>query len=203
MSALYGESHRALQREFDTERLADRLEQRLRRTALTDDDRAFIERLDLLFLASVDERGQPTCSYKGGDPGFVRVIDPRTVAFPCYDGNGMFLSMGNVAAHPQVGLLFIDFQSPRRLRVHGRARREPLTTITPPWPEAQFAVVVEVERVFPNCPRYIHQRGLESRSPFVPKAGAPTPVPAWKRMEWAVDVLPAGDPANLPASPPG
>jgi uncharacterized protein len=82
--------------------------------------------------------------------------------------------------------------------VHGRARREPLTTIASPWPEAQFAVLVEVERVFPNCPRYIHQRGLESPSPFVPRAGVPTPVPAWKRMEWAVDVLPAGDPANAP-----
>jgi predicted pyridoxine 5'-phosphate oxidase superfamily flavin-nucleotide-binding protein len=202
MSALYGESHRALQREFDTERLADRLEQRLSRTALTDDDKTFVERLDMLFFASVDERGQPTCSYKGGDPGFVRVLDPRTLAFPCYDGNGMFLSMGNVSAHPAVGLLFIDFQSPKRLRVHGRARREPLTTIAAPWPEAQFAVLVEVERVFPNCPRYIHQRGLESRSPFVPHAGVATPVPAWKRMEWAVDVLPAGDPANPAAAAP-
>lgn len=196
MSALYGESHRALQREFDTERLADRLEQRLSRTALTDDDKAFIERLDMLFLASVDARGQPTCSYKGGDPGFARVLDPRTIAFPCYDGNGMFLSMGNVAAHPAVGLLFIDFQSPKRLRVHGRARRAPLASIPEPWPEAQFAVFVEVERIFPNCPRYIHQRALENRSPFVPHAGVTTPVPAWKRMDWAGDVLPAGDPAR-------
>jgi hypothetical protein len=100
-----------------------------------------------------------------------------------------------------VGLLFIDFQSPKRLRVHGRAHREPLSAIAAPWPEAQFAVLVDVERVFPNCPRYIHQRGLEGRSPFVPQAGVPTPVPAWKRMEWAVDVLPAGDPAATGGPP--
>ena len=98
MSALYEESHRQLQRQFDTQRLADRIEERLFRTALTDDDRAFIERLDLFFLATVNSRGEPSCSYKGGDPGFVRVLDARTLAFPCYDGNGMFLSMGNVAA---------------------------------------------------------------------------------------------------------
>ncbi len=196
MSMMYGTTHRELQREFDTERLADRLEQRLSRVALTDEDRAFVERLDMFFLATVDAAGQPTCSYKGGDPGFVRVLDPKTLAFPCYDGNGMFLSMGNIAAHSEVGLLFIDFASPKRLRVHGNARREPAGFVDAPWPEAQFAVVVDISRVFPNCPRYIHGRTLAERSAFVPRAGVATPVPGWKRMDWAVDVLPADDPAR-------
>jgi predicted pyridoxine 5'-phosphate oxidase superfamily flavin-nucleotide-binding protein len=196
MSALYEESHRRLQRQFDTERLADRIEQRLFRTALTDEDRAFIERLDLFFLATVNSRGEPSCSYKGGDPGFVRVLDPRTVAFPCYDGNGMYLSMGNVAASGQVGMLFIDLCSPKRLRVNGTARIESAAIVAPPFPEAQFVVVVDIREIFPNCPRYIHKHALVERSKFVPREGTATPVPGWKQMDWARDVLPHDDPAT-------
>jgi uncharacterized protein len=73
MSALYEESHRRPQRQFDTQRLGRSIEERLFRTALTDDDRAFIAQLDLFSLATVDSRGEPNCSYKGGDPGFVRL----------------------------------------------------------------------------------------------------------------------------------
>ncbi|HZL92021.1 MAG TPA: pyridoxamine 5'-phosphate oxidase family protein [Vicinamibacterales bacterium] len=196
MSALYEASHRALQRQFDTERLADRIEQRLFRRALTDDDRAFIERLDLFFLATVNARGEPSCSYKGGDPGFVRVLDGTTLAFPNYDGNGMYLSMGNVAANGHVGLLFIDLASPKRLRVNGTARLEPATFVTPAYAEAQFVVVVSIREVFPNCPRYIHKFAPVERSKFVPHAGCATPIPGWKQMDWAVDVLPQGDPAR-------
>ena len=196
MSALYEESHRRLQRQFDTQRLADRIEERLFRTVLTDDDRAFIERLDLFFLATVNSRGEPSCSYKGGDPGFVRVLAPSTLAFPCYDGNGMYLSMGNVAGNGHVGMLFIDLCSPKRLRVNGVARLEPANFVSPAYPEAQFVVVVDVRQVFPNCPRYIHKHALVERSKFVPHEGTVTPVPGWKQMDWACDVLPHGDPAR-------
>ena len=196
MSALYDDSHRRLQQQFDTQRLADRIEQRLFRTALTDEDRGFIERLDLFFLATVNSRGEPSCSYKGGDPGFVRVLDARTLAFPCYDGNGMFLSMGNLAANGHVGMLFIDLTSPKRLRVNGMARIEPPESVEPRFPEAQFVVVVSIREVFPNCPRYIHKMQLVESSRFVPKAGCETPVPDWKRSSWSYDVLPAGDPAK-------
>ncbi len=196
MSTLYEDSHRRLQRQFDTERLADRIEERLFRNALTDDDRAFVERLDLFFLATVNSRGEPNCSSKGGDPGFVRVLDPRTLAFPCYDGNGMYLSMGNVGATGQVGMLFIDLCSPKRLRVNGVARIEPPEFVTPRFPEAQFVVVVAIREVFPNCPRYIHKFALVERSKFVPREGTATPSPGWKQMEWASDVLPHNDPAR-------
>jgi predicted pyridoxine 5'-phosphate oxidase superfamily flavin-nucleotide-binding protein len=196
VSALYDVNHRNLQRQFDTERLADRIEQRLFRTALTDEDRAFVERLDLFFLATVNARGEPSCSYKGGDPGFVRVLDAKTLVFPSYDGNGMYLSMGNVAANGQVGMLFIDLSSPKRLRVNGTARIEPASFVTPPYAEAQFVVVVSVREVFPNCPRYIHKYALVERSKFVPHAGCDTPIAGWKQMDWAVDVLPQSDPAR-------
>ena len=198
MSYLFAETHRALQRRFDTERLADRIEQRLVHDHVTDEDRAFIERLDMFFLATADSNGKPTCSYKGGDLGFVRVLDPKTIAFPNYDGNGMYLSMGNTAANPHVGMLFIDFENRGRLRLQGSARIEPVESVANPWPEAQFVVKVAVQQVFPNCPRYIHQMRKVAPSPFVPHAGTATPVPGWKRMQWACDVLAEGDPANLP-----
>ncbi|HMI37985.1 MAG TPA: pyridoxamine 5'-phosphate oxidase family protein [Steroidobacteraceae bacterium] len=198
MSKLYDESHRALQRRFDTERLADRIEQRLCRAQLTADDQAFIAGRDLFFLATVDAAGRPTCSYKGGDPGFVRSPDERTLVFPNYDGNGMYLSMGNVAATSQVGLLFIDFEQPQRLRVQGSARIVPADALEPAYPGAQFLVKVEVQQVFPNCPRYIHRMRKIAPSEFVPHAGETVPVPKWKRMDWARDVLPADDPARKP-----
>jgi predicted pyridoxine 5'-phosphate oxidase superfamily flavin-nucleotide-binding protein len=196
MSALYEDSHRRLQHQFDTQRLADRIEERLFRTALTDEDSAFIGRLDLFFLATVNSRGEPSCSYKGGDPGFVRVLDPRTLAFPCYDGNGMYLSMGNVAASGHVGMLFIDLCSPKRLRVNGTARIEPPEFISPGFPQAQLVVVVAIREVFPNCPRYIHQYALVERSRFVPREGTAPPNPKWKQMDWARDVLAHNDPAR-------
>jgi predicted pyridoxine 5'-phosphate oxidase superfamily flavin-nucleotide-binding protein len=196
MSALYEDSHRLLQQQFDTQRLADRIEQRLFRTALTDEDRAFIEGLDLFFLATVNSRGEPSCSYKGGDPGFVRVLDSRTLAFPSYDGNGMYLSMGNVAANGHVGMLFIDLTSPKRLRVNGVARIEAPEFVEPRFAEAQFVVVVAIREVFPNCPRYIHKYTLVERSQFVPREGMTPPIPRWKQMDWARDVLPHNDPAR-------
>jgi predicted pyridoxine 5'-phosphate oxidase superfamily flavin-nucleotide-binding protein len=196
MSALYEDSHRRLQSQFDTERLADRIEQRLFRTALTDEDKAFVERLDLFFLATVNSRGEPSCSYKGGDPGFVRVLDPQTLVFPSYDGNGMYLSMGNVAGNGLVGMLFIDLCSPKRLRVNGGARLEPATFVEPIYPEAEFVVVVSVREVFPNCPRYVHKFALVERSQFVPHAGCETPTPGWKKADWAQDVLPQRDSAG-------
>lgn len=202
MSELYSTASRSLQDRYDTRRLADRLAEVKVHDRFTEDDRAFIERLDMFFLATVDADGQPTCSYKGGDPGFVLVVDERTLAFPNYDGNGMFLSMGNVAATRAVGLLFIDFERQRRMRVDGTARIAFDDPLLERWPEAQFVVRVEARRIYPNCPRYIHRYQLVERSPFVPRPATPTPVPGWKRSDWAADVLPANDPALAPPRPP-
>jgi uncharacterized protein len=192
---LYHEGSLQLQRRFDTRRLAERLEERKVSDSISDQDKAFIESRDMFFLATADAAGRPTCSYKGGDPGFVRVLDPRTLAFPCYDGNGMYLSMGNTLVNPEVGLLFLCFERGRRLRLDGTARIEEDDELMEEYPEAQFVVRVLARHVFPNCPRYIHRYALVERSRFVPRAGQATPVPDWKRREWACDVLPAGDPA--------
>jgi uncharacterized protein len=196
MAGLYHEGNRRLQDAFDTRRLADRLEEVKVRDFIDDGDRAFIESLDMFFLATADAEGRPSCSYKGGDPGFVRVLDEHTLAFPDYDGNGMFLSLGNALVNPEVGLLFVSFERRRRVRLNGTASIDTADPLLASWPEARAAVRVRAREVFPNCPRYIHHYELVERSRFVPHAEEETPVPDWKRTDWASDVLPAGDPAR-------
>src|SRR5947209_7847171 len=139
----YNDGSRRLQDRFDTRRLADRIDERMR-DRIDDDDRAFIERADMFFLATADAEGRPQCSYKGGDPGFVRVLDEHTIAFPNYDGNGMFMSLGNLARNPQVGLLFVDFQNQWRLRLNGVASIEQHDPLRAAYPEAQLVVRVNV-----------------------------------------------------------
>ncbi len=195
---LYHQGNRSLQDRFDTRRLADRIEDRIVHDRIDDADREFIAARDMFFIATVDEDGQPQCSYKGGDPGFVRVLDERTIAFPIYDGNGMYLTAGNLLVTKKVGLLFIDFEGRKRMRLNGIASVDDDDPLLAEYPEAQLIVRVEATEVFPNCPRYIHQYELVARSRFVPKAECETPVPQWKRNEWANDVLPEGDPASDP-----
>ena len=192
----YNDGSRGYQDRFDTRRLADRIDERLVRDWIDDDDRAFVERCDMLFLATSDAEGRPQCSYKGGEPGFVRVVDEHTVAFPNYDGNGMYLSMGNALVNPNVGLLFISFVERKRMRLNGIAEHVDDDPLLEAFPEAQFLWRVRAREVFPNCPRYIHRYELVERSRFVPKTGCATPVPDWKRRDWARDVLAADDPAN-------
>lgn len=193
MTSMFHASSRTLQDRFDTRRLADRIESRLVKNEIDDGNRQFIESVDMFFLATVDDQGRPNCSYKGGDRGFVRVVDPHTIAFPNYDGNGMYVSMGNIQLTHNVGLLFIDFERASRLRVNGTASLDESDPLMSEYKEAQFIVRVSVREVFPNCPRYIHKQQQTEASPFVPRANCETPVPGWKRAEWARDYLPEKD----------
>jgi predicted pyridoxine 5'-phosphate oxidase superfamily flavin-nucleotide-binding protein len=196
MSRVYHEGNRTLQERFDTRRLADRIEERLVRDVIDESDKAFIEKLSMFFLATSDEQGRPQCSYKAGAAGFVRVVDERTIAFPSYDGNGMYLSTGNVLHNPKVGLLFIDFEGQKRLRYNGVALIDEQDELLSCYPEAQFIVRVRATEVFPNCPRYIHRMQFVEPSRFVPAEGCETPVPDWKRRAWSRDVLAVSDPAR-------
>jgi len=192
---MYHEGSRRLQDRFATRKLADRLVEVLVQTEFDDDDRAFIESRPLFFLATADADGRPDCSYKGGLPGFVRVLDANTLAFPSYDGNGMFKSLGNVLVNPHVGLLFIDFESPKRLRVNGRATMDEADPLLADYPGAQVIVRARAEAIFPNCPRYIHKMQFTEASAYVPCEGHTPPVPAWKQRPVFREVLPPGDPA--------
>jgi len=193
----------AVQAEFDTQRLAETLSANpLYSPEIDPAARRLIESADMFFLATADEHGLPDCSYKGGDRGFVRVLDDRTMAFPSYDGNGIFASLGNLEVNPQVGMLFIDFERGHRLRIRGEAtvaRDDPLLA---GYPGAQVLVRVRTTLVYPNCKRYVHRMQRVEASPFVPRPGAPAPVPSWKREEWIpAEALPRDDPARDPAHP--
>lgn len=196
MSDFYLDAHRTLQDRFDTRRLADRMDEALVHDALTESEKAFVESRVMFFIATVDSRGHASCSYRGGDPGFVRVVDDHTIAFPNYDGNGMYQSMGNVLSAGEVGILFIDFENPRRMRLNGTARIDFNDPLKAQFPEAQFVVRVRAREIFTNCPRYIHKMKFVERSRFVPKSGCVTPVPGWKAGDWVADVLPENDPAR-------
>ena len=187
---MYHAGSRSLQDAFDTRRLADRLQERLSRTAFTAEDTAFIASQAMFMLATADAEGWPECSYKGGVPGLVRVLDERTLAFPSYDGNGMFRSLGNVLVNPRVGLLFIDFEQPKRLRVQGLAAIDSSDPLIERFEGAQRVVRVKVERIFPNCPRYIHPMKRLSVSEHAPRQGHAPPDAAWKQFEMFRDVLP-------------
>ena len=180
MTIIYHDGNRRFQDQFDSRRIADRLEQVTARTAFTDDDRTFIESRILFFLASADAEGRPTCNLKGGAPGFVRVAAPDELVFPDYDGNGMFLNIGNISVNPNIGLLFIDFEKPKRLRVDGTAsvsRDDPLIRRTV---GAQLIVRVKARAIFPNCPRYIPKMQLIEPSIYAPRDGIDPPEPGWK-----------------------
>jgi len=180
-SVMFHEGNRRLQDRFDSRRISDRLEEKLTRKEFTADDKTFIEGLPYFFLATSDDQGRPDCSFKGGPPGFVRVTGPSEIAFPDYDGNGMFKSLGNISVNANVGLLFIAMHGkPRRLRVNGSAGvsdRDPLLSETV---GAQLIVRVTARAIFPNCPRYIPSMQPIEPSIYTPRIGEVPPEPAWK-----------------------
>ncbi|MDQ8726816.1 pyridoxamine 5'-phosphate oxidase family protein [Bradyrhizobium sp. LHD-71] len=196
-SLLYHDGNRALQDEFGSRPLADRLEEKLTRTEFTADDKAYIESCIYFFLATADAAGRPDCSFKGGAPGFVRVTGPSELAFADYDGNGMFKSLGNLAVNPHVGLLFIAMHGkPKRLRVNGGAeivRNDPLLHEIA---GAQLIVRVKVAAIFPNCPRYIPSLTMAAPSAYTPQPDAVPVEPAWKSFDSFKDVVPPRAPTS-------
>jgi uncharacterized protein len=191
----YHDGNRYFQDRFDTRRLADRIAA-LARDHIDASAQEFIKRADMFFLATCDHRGLPTCSYKGGDPGFVHVLDASWVAFPNYDGNGKYQSMGNLRKNPHVGMLFVDFEQGRRLRLQGTATINEADELLMAYPGAQFIVRVQVTEVYINCPRYIHKYQLVERSAYVPRSDREPPIPDWKRRDDLRDLLPVNDPAR-------
>ena len=189
----FSDSQRRMQDRFDTRKLADRLEAVLIHDHLSAVDAAFIARQNMFFLATTDAYGQPSCSYKGGERGFVTVADERMLAFPDYNGNGMHLSTGNINETGKVSLLFIDFERQARMRILGSATVADKDPLLERYPGAQMIVRVAIESVFTNCPRYVHKMRLVEESAFVPTANAETPSPAWKRLSAVADVLPDED----------
>lgn len=189
MSRLFGETHRKVQDQQGTRKLADRIEEIACKTEIDEEVKAFIESQDMFFLASTDHRGRPTVSYKGGFPGFVRVLDAQTLMFPLYNGNGMQLSVGNMVQNAEVGLLFISFERPHRIRLQGLSTVSDDPALLAHYQEAEFVVKVQLSELWQNCPRYIHRYQRERQSRYVPVAACQTPLAEWKRLEFVQDVI--------------
>ncbi len=189
MSRLYGDNHRALQMAFDTRALADRIEAIAVKPEVDELAQGFIQSRDMFFLSTIDQNGRPTVSYKGGTPGFVRVVDNNTLLFPSYDGNGMYLSMGNISGNPEIGMLFIDFEKPFRLRLQGRAELIVSGPELEFFKEAEMVVKVSVHETWMNCPRYIHRYQKLEASRYAPGVESETPFCEWKRIDGLQDVV--------------
>ena len=194
----YTQHMRQMQDQFGTRKMADRIAE-FAPPMIIAENKAMIEAMDMFFLATADAQGRPQVSYKGGDPGFVKVVDETTLAFPIFDGNGLFLSTGNVLANPNVGMLFIDFMNPHRIRVNGTASIQDNDPLMSQYPGAVMIVRVAVREIFGNCPRYVHKMQLVKRSKFVPKPNVDTPEPVWKYLNAIQDVLPEKDSKRIAA----
>ena len=189
MTRLFGDIHRSLQMAFDTRALADRVEALALKAEIDETAKTFIESRDMFFLSTIDHMGRPTVSYKGGVPGFVRVLDANTLMFPSYDGNGMYLSMGNISGNAEIGMLFIDFERPFRLRAQGRAELIVDGDEVKAFKEAEMVVKVSIHEVWINCTRYVHRFNKVETSRYAPGAKDETPFCEWKRIDAIQDVV--------------
>ncbi|MCP4286302.1 MAG: pyridoxamine 5'-phosphate oxidase [Gammaproteobacteria bacterium] len=114
-----------------------------------------IKKAPFFFLATSDNTGSCDCSFKGGGPGIIQIINDKQLAFPDFDGNGAFMSLGNILKNHQVGMLFIDFNDGARLRVNGRASVHDVGPIKGLFPDQPRVILVEIEQVVPNCAAHI------------------------------------------------
>ena len=192
----YTESQRGLQDAFQTRALADTLEGSIVRPELDEAASAFIRERDFFFLTTVSSEGEPTVSHKGGPKGTVMVLDSKTLAFPAYDGNGMFLSLGNIADTGKIGLLFMDFETPHRVRVQATAEIVEDQKLLDAFPGAIAVIKAHIDRTFVNCARYIHKYQRIETSRHVPDDEGEQPLASWKRIEGMRPLLSPADQAR-------
>jgi predicted pyridoxine 5'-phosphate oxidase superfamily flavin-nucleotide-binding protein len=189
----YSDSQKKIQAELGCENLANAMATAIVFEDIQQEHKQFISTRDYFFLSTVNANGEPTVSYKGGHQGFVKVLSATKLAFPSYDGNGMFYSMGNIAETTKIGMLFIDMETPHRVRLQGTATVTKDAGLMSEYPGANMVVEVEVTSVFINCARYIHKHKRLETSKYVPDAAGNQPFPAWKRIDFFQDILPADD----------
>ena len=158
----------ALQCAYGTQDRADRFYADQVRDRLLPAMVEFVARMEMVFVSTSDASGECDASLRAGPPGFVAVLDDRTIAYPEYRGNGVHASLGNIAENPHVGILMIDFEQDRiGLHVNGvayivadddlRAAHPDLPQDTARGRRAERWVVVEVEEAYVHCRKHIPQ----------------------------------------------
>ena len=193
VSKLYGQGQRIFQSNFGTKKLADRIEALTVREEFDDESTSFIESQDFFFLSTIDENNRPTVSYKGGNVGLVKILDKKTAIFPSYNGNGMFLSMGNILNNAEIGLLFISFERPHRVRVQCKAQLVDDEKVKRHYPGAELVVKCTLHELWQNCPRYIHKYRRLAQSRYTPDSEGKSPLAGWKRIDLLEDALPQSE----------
>jgi uncharacterized protein len=184
--SFFHDGMRKLQDKYHGREVADRIVDRRLQREFKEADQSVIENASFFFLATASKESVD-CSFKGGSPGFIKVTGPSTLQWPDYDGNSMYRSLGNILENPLVGMLFLNFGtqiptgSDARLRVNGRATIDDSLNAIEGLPGAQRLIRVEVESIFPNCPRYIPRMEQTDSSIYAPREGYTPPEPEWKK----------------------
>lgn len=168
------DGERRLQDRLGTREQAEAFLDRQARTRLNDAMRHFIARQDMMFVATADAAGECDNTFRGGPPGFVRVLDDEHLSWPEYRGNGVLASLGNITENPHVALLFIDFHDAIGLHVNATAEivEDPgRSNDTPPGLRARLWVVARVEEAYIHCAKHIPRLAKVPRPPVGHDAG--------------------------------
>jgi len=134
-------------------------------TTVTPDLEAFLANLDMFYLGTANAQGQPYIQYRGGPPGFLKVIDEKTLGFADFGGNQQFISLGNLSEKPKAFIFLMDYVHGRRIKLWGKARvvegdaQLENKLRDPEYPgKVERVVLFEIEAWDINCPQHIHKR---------------------------------------------
>lgn len=131
----------------------------------------FVAERDSFYMATISETGWPYVQHRGGAPGFVKVIDEKTLAFPDYRGNRQYISLGNLRADDRVSLIMMDYPRRARLKIYGHIDAVPLAadpgltaTVLDPASKAKPERILKLrlEAFDWNCPQHITPRFTEA-----------------------------------------
>ena len=134
---------------------------------LTAREAAFLEARDGMFQATVSETGWPYVQFRGGQPGFLRVIDPQTIGYADYRGNRQYISTGNLRTNPRVAIIAVDYAARKRLKLWGEVQISEDPKIigrlaTPDAPLAERAMLIRIAAFDWNCPQHIPLRRTDA-----------------------------------------
>lgn len=142
-----------------------KVERRGWQTRVTPELTEFLAGMDMFYLGTANAEGQPYIQYRGGSPGFLKVLDEKTLAFADFGGNRQFITLGNLWENPKAFIFLMDYANSQRIKLWGEARvveddTELLDQLRDPdYPgKVERAIVFTIEAWDINCPQHIHQR---------------------------------------------